>query len=300
MASPFFILTVLAAVLWDSSYALIVGTVLAGSWLKGTPELPGQRRGSAIGRFQATCLAVLVLCHLVRPWLVASSMSGSTQFGQALALVPTVLSATRQGGLWYANSLALAALVAAQFLIKPRAASLALWIAIAALGVLAATRAASSHASEEGDFSFAEISQFLHLLATSVWAGGILVSAFLVVPHWPSAESASLWNYAHRLSQTVTWALAILILSGIYVAWRDLHGTVSSLWTHPWGKILLAKGSLVALAALLGSLTRFRCVRCPPTSERAAAMGRLLRSEAVVMATILCLSGVLANTDPGR
>jgi len=274
---------VLAAILWDSCYALFVGTVLAGRWLTWAAEGSEHTR-RALHRFQTVSLAVLVLCHLIRPVLLASSMSGSTQFGQSVALVPTILSSTRQGGLWFANSLALAALVAAQFLTKSRAASLAFWVAIAALCLVAATRAASSHASEEGDFSLAEISQFLHLLATSVWAGAILVSAFLVVPHWPAIGASTLWNYARRLSQTVTWALAVLVLTltGVDTAWRSLHGAIGALWSHPWGKILLVKGSLVGLAVLLGSLTRFRCVRCPPSSERAAAMTKLLRSEAVV------------------
>jgi copper resistance protein D len=234
----------------------------------------------------------------VRPWFVASSMSGATQFREALALVPTILTATRQGGLWYANSLALALLAAAQFFGSGRAASAATRIEIAALCVLASTKAASSHASEEGDFTLAEISQFLHLLATSIWAGAIVVSGLLVVPRLAALAGASaLWSYGSRLSKTVTWALGVLVLSGLYTSWRDMHGTISPLWTTPWGRILAAKGVLVALAVFLGSLTRFRCLGRPATSKRAAAMRNLMRSEAAVMAVILCLSGVLANTS---
>ena len=289
-------LQILATILTDLGFALVVGTLLAGAWL-------GNEAGSAdsirLQRMSSVCLAVLAVCHLARPWFVASSMSGTTEFRPVLNLVPTILSGTRQGSLWYANSLALAALIAAQWQRKPRPASLATWPAVAALGVLAAIRAASSHASEAGDFSIAEISQFLHLLATSVWAGAILVSAFLVAPHWPGFGISTLWNYSRRLSQTVTWALAILVLTGIYTAWRGLHGSVNVLWTHHWGRILLVKISLVALAVLLGSLTRFRCVKRPPRSETAAIMVQLLRYEAVIMAVILAVSGLLANTDPG-
>lgn len=289
-------LQILLTILTDLSFALVVGTLLAGAWL-------GNEAGSAdsirLRRMSFVCLAVLVVCHLARPWFVASSMSGTTEFRQVLDLVPTILSGTRQGGLWYANSLALAALIAAQWRMKPPVTSLATWLAVASLGVLAATRAASSHASEAGDFSIAEISQFLHLLATSVWAGAILVSAFLVAPYWPRLGASTLWNYTRCLSQTVTWALAILVLTGIYTAWRGLHGTVNVLWTHQWGRILLIKISLVALAMLLGSLTRFRCLKRPPKRETAAIMVQLLRCEAVTMAVILAVSGLLANTDPG-
>jgi copper resistance protein D len=287
-------LQILLAILNDLSFALIVGTLLASAWLgKDAADSTRLRRMSTV------CLAVLLVCHLARPWFVASSMSGTTNFRQALDVVATVLTATRQGSLWYANSLVLAVLIAAQRRMKPRGTSPATGIAIAALVVLAATRAASSHASEAGDFSIAEISQFLHLVATSVWAGAIVVSAFLVVPQWPGFGASTLWHYSRRLSQTVTWALAMLVLTGIYTTWRAIDGTVDVLWTRHWGRILLIKVSLVVLAALLGSLTRFRCVQRPPKNETAALMVRLLWCEALVMAVILAVSGLLANTNPG-
>jgi putative copper export protein len=77
-----------------------------------------------------------------------------------------------------------------------------------------------------------------------------------------------------------------------------MHGTVSALWISPWGRTLLAKVAFVGLAALLGSLTRFRCLGRPATSRRATTMTNLLRSEAAVMVAILSISGLLANASP--
>lgn len=301
MPSPVTALTVAAAVLWDSSYAVIVGALLSAWWLRAIPAerslaIPGFR----LRRPAATCLAVLIVCHLVRPWLVASSMSGSTRFGETLALVPTILSSTRQGEIWYANSVALVILLAVYLISRGNGTSAPTWIAAAALCVLAATKAASSHASEEGDFTLAEMSQFLHILATSIWAGAIVVSGLLVVPRLAVLDTAStLWSYGSRLSKAVTWALAALVLSGLYTSWRDMHGEIHTLWTGAWGRTLLIKGAFVGLAALLGSLTRFCCLRRPATGSRAMTMTRLMRSEAAVMGVILCVSGLLANTNPG-
>lgn len=301
MPSPVTALTVTAAVLWDSSYALIVGALLSACWLRAIPaEQSLAIPGFHLRRLAATCLAVLIVCHLVRPWLVASSMSGSTRFGETLALVPTILSSTRQGGLWYANSVALVVLLAARLFSRGSVTSAAIWIDIPALCVLAATKAASSHASEEGDFTLAEISQLLHILATSIWAGAIVVSGLLVVPRLAVLDTTStLWRYGSQLSKTVTWALAALVLSGLYTSWRDMHGEIHTLWTGAWGRILLVKGAFVGLAALLGSLTRFRCLRRPATGNRAMMMTRLMRWEAAVMGVILFVSGLLANTNPG-
>jgi copper resistance protein D len=297
-------LNILVAVLSDSGYAVLIGALLAAYWLNGSAKF-GESAGSGaaadwgapLSRLRIACLVVLVAAHLVRPWFVASSMSGATQFRAVLALVPTILTSTRQGGLWYASSGALTMLAAAQFFGGGRAACAAVWMEIAALCALAATKAASSHASEEGDFSLAEISQFLHLLATSVWAGAIVVSGLWVVPRLAALEGASaVWSYGGRLSKTVTWALGVLVLSGLYVSWRDMHGAIAPLWTSRWGRILVSKAVFVGFAVLLGSLTRFRCLGRLPSGTRASTMTRLLRSEAGVMLGILCLSGVLANT----
>jgi copper resistance protein D len=230
-------LNVLVAVLSDSSYAVLVGSLLATSWLKGVAvseraavRVPNV--DSRLARVGTVSLAVLVFCHLVRPWFVASTMSGSTHFREAFALIPTILSSTRQGGLWTANSVALAMLFAARLVARNRSPAVAPWIGMPALVVLAATKAASSHASEEGDLTLAEMCQFVHLLATAVWAGTIIVSGLVVVPGFVAAGTTpALWNYGKRLSQFVTWALGVLVLSGLYVSWRDVHGAASVVWT---------------------------------------------------------------------
>lgn len=295
MGSPVAALSAAAAILSDSSYALIIGELLAAWWLSATARAAAVHFPN-LRRLAATCLAVLIVCHLLRPWLVASNMSGSTRFQETLALVPTILSSTRQGGLWYANSIALAVMLGVRFL---GGRSFSIGMEIAGLCVLAATKAASSHASEEGDLTLAEISQLVHILATSVWAGSVVISGFFIVPRLAALDAvAALWSYGSRLSKTVTWALAMLLLSGFYTAWHDIHGNISALWTGAWGRTLLAKIAFVGFAMSLGSLTRFRCLRRPASPDRASAMTRLLRFEAIVMMAILCISGLLANTNP--
>lgn len=289
-------LNILATILADSSYALLTGALLAHRWLRDLEATAEQER---LRRLALWLVTVMVVCHLTHPWFVASSMSGSTQFREVLALIPTILSATRQGWIWYTNSIAIAVLVALQFWSRGHHSSSRTWINIAALLVLAATKSASAHASEEGDFRWPEIAEFLHLLGTAIWAGAIVISGFLVVPHIAGQLGAkTLWIYGARLSRTVTWAVAILVLSGVYTAWRDMHQTPHLLWTSGWGQILLFKTSFVALALLLGAATRFRCLGRPAETLSAALMTKLMRSEAAVMIAILCISGLLANSSP--
>lgn len=297
-------LRVLSAALSDTSYAFFIGACLALYWLRGGgvdhPQKDRAVSGFVLKRLGIVCLACLIVCHVVHPWFVASSMSGSTQFRPTLTLVPTILSSTRQGAIWYTNSIALAILLGIQFLNGNRAGSAASWVSASALCVLAATKAASSHASEQGDFSLAEIAQFVHLLATSVWAGAIVVSGFLVAPRMLANRAVpALWSYGKTLSRTVTWALIILVLSGLYVAWSDMHRTFRVLWSSQWGAILLTKASLAGIAVILGGFNRLRCLGRPASSDGAGIMAKLLRAEAFVMIAILCLSSALGNSNPG-
>jgi len=277
-------LRVLTTILADGSFALAVGVLLAGAW-----------GANGLRRFSTVALAFLAGCYLVRPWFLAESMSGSTGLRETLGLVPDVLSSTRQGALWYAGGVVIVILLVAHVAWPSRPA-----IQLVALSALAATKAASTHASEAGDWSVAELAEFLHLAATAVWAGAILVSAWFVVPLLTRCEGPdALWKYGRRLSRTVTYALLALAASGLYVSWSDMHSEIGRLWTTGWGKILLVKLFLVGIAALLGSMVRFRCLRRPANSDRARLMEQLLCAEATALALVLCLSGALANANPG-
>ncbi len=304
MNGPVQVLSVLFVALSNATYALIVGVWLAGRWLGATaadraafsakvmPVRPLRRLGLA-------SVAILVLGHLVHVWFVAASMSGRSGISEVMAVVPTILSSTRQGTLWYANSVILLALLAATLVRSQRARTSTTWLLPVSLCLLAAIKAVSGHAADAGDFTLAEVFQFLHLLATAVWAGAVVVSGLLVVPHLVRfAEPAGLWSYGKRLSGAVTWGLLVLLLSGIYTADRELNGSLHALWTSSWGKVLVAKVTFALIALLLGALSRFKCLKRPATGGRAALMATLLRTEAVVMILILCLSSLLANTPP--
>jgi len=173
------------------------------------------------------------------------------------------------------------------------------WIAFAAISLIAFIKAASGHAADLGDFTLTEIAQFLHILSTAIWAGAILVSGFFIMNQLARhVTHASLWIYGSKLSKTVTWALIVLLLSGIFTSDRELNNSLPALLSSTWGKILLIKITFVLIALFLGAMSRFLCLQRAATNARAILLARLLLTEAVVMLCVLCLSGLLANTAP--
>jgi len=298
-------LNVLFTIAWDAAYVLIVGTLLARHWLAFDDrriENSDHRNSIFPTRLQRRLLLIsiagLLIAHLVRPWFLTASMSGSDHFAEDLALVPTILSSTHQGVLWYINSLAIAALGIA-ILLPLRAKLITRWTLYLSLALIAFTKAAAGHAGADGDFTVAEFAQILHVLSTAVWAGAVIVSGLFVVPQLARiGDTSILWSYGNRLSTTVTWALVTILATGVYTSDRELNESLNALKNSDWGRILLAKITLVLIAVALGAMSRFGCLQRPAIQERVMRMVRLLLVESIVMIFVLCLSGLLGGTPP--
>jgi putative copper resistance protein D len=297
VSGPVVALNIFFSVLSDSGYAVSCGCLLAIRWLNDAATEINQLR--ILRRVFLACVTALALGQVVRPWFSAASMSGSDSFAGNLALVPDILSSTHTGHVWYIGSLGLVALLATVFFAGRQVKTATGWLFAVSLFLIGCAKAASGHAAGDGDFTLAEFSMLLHVAGTAVWAGTVIASGFIVVPGLAKLpELVALWIYARLLSRTVTWALIAILLSGIYTSWRELNGSLSGLWSSGWGRILLTKIAFVSVALALGAISRFKCVQCPASSERAKLMVRLLWAEALIMVVILCLSGLLANTAP--
>jgi putative copper resistance protein D len=299
--NPLLVLSIALTIIADTAYAVIVGTFLAGRWLDAADSVPAARPLAPRGRRKLllVCVAAYIVVHLLRPWFLAVSMSGSNDFSSDLALVPTILSSTHQGKLWFITSAAIALLLIGTLAIASNAKRAAGWVIFIALIVIAFTKAASGHAADDGDFTLNEFSMFLHIVATAVWSGSVLVGGFLVLPRLVrDTTHDTFWNFGSRLSGSVTWALGGLLVSGIYTADRELNNTLHALWSSAWGKVLITKVSFVLIAITLGAMSRFLCLGRSPEPARAALMVRLMTTEAAVMVCILFLSGLLGSTAP--
>jgi len=291
-------LSVIASIVGDIAYAVLIGLLFAQRWLAApvfSPVLP-QLRNIVTRRELLASLALLGLAHLVKPWFVASSMSGSSNFHENLLLVPSILSSTHEGKLWWLGSFAILMLTS---LIARFHRGVWQWFVIGAICLLAFIKAGSGHAADEGDFTLTEMLQTVHILATATWAGPILMSGFVVLPNLVRTISPALiWEYGGRLSRVATYSIGIIIVTGIYSSDKELSGTFSGLWMSTWGRILIAKITFVLLALTLGAVSRYLYLRNESTKERSCYLRNMVFSEAIAMLAILCLSGLLGNTAP--
>jgi len=248
--------------------AAAVGTAAASAWLlpastaADIQPLLGQLR-LALWRLFGSCLLVVTVANGVELLLRTASFS-ELPLGEAFPEIGTVLLKTHYGGLWLARSAMILTLWIAWALHRRRLASRLLPVVmLGALTVIAVTLSAAGHAGDDGLFTLVNLANSLHIVGAFLWAGGILVTALIILPRLRgSAEASSralVADASLRLSSLATLALALVLIPGSYNAWLQVgswHGLVAT----TYGQLLIAKIALVAVMMLLGALNRYRYV----------------------------------------
>jgi copper transport protein len=221
--------------------------------------------------------------------LVASVLSLSLQGLDALALP---LGQFWRPEVWIsglATSFGSTALMAAGALLVGLVAMRAAKPRILALTALAGAGlalAASGHASTSEPQLVARPAVFLHSICIAFWVGSLVPLAAIMRDRTRGDGELS------GFSRIIPIPLAILIATGIYLAWMQLDRP-DALWTTSYGEILSAK--LLGVLALLGLAAANRYVLVPRLqARRPGAAQPLAASIAIESAIALALLGIVA------
>lgn len=236
-----------------------------------------------------TAVAAVVIGFLARgPYVTASGWS-------ALDLGLLGQTAASQFGVLYLVRLAL--LVPAGLLVRrllrpaPPDRLLAAAGAVLSAGVVV-TYAMAGHAVA-GDWPVVAVtSDAAHLTAMSLWAGGLVLLAACALR--PRHEDR-VGDAARRFSRLAVNALAVLVVTGAWQAWREV-GSVDALTGTGYGKLLLAKLGVVAGLLGLGAVSWYAVRR----ARGAGWLRRSVPAEAVLVVAVLAVTSVLVATRPGR
>lgn len=248
---------------------------------------------------------MLVLACGLYLWLEAAVMSGAP-FSEAGAAVGAVLMQSHFGVAWAVGFVgAMLACVGG----GARSGRMAWWLAAVGMIVYAAGKAAASHAADTGDFTLREAVHVVHLIATAMWAGSVMIAANVqgCSRFTASATPPQRAAFCTQLSHLATIALGVVVISGIYNATQDTAHLNAPLLNVLYGRVLTLKLGFVTLAVLLGGYNRM--IHLPHLQAAAVEGGaayhdaqrgfnRLLAAEAVVMLLVLITAGVLGHTSP--
>jgi copper transport protein len=172
--------------------------------------------------------------------------------------------------------------------------ALLLWPALLLGAALVAGSPLSGHqATEANSSTLSQALDWVHLLAASIWAGGLAVVAACI---WPLAPSLRRTVFV-RFSRLATVLVGLIVLGGTYLSVVRLPD-LADLWSTGYGRVLLLKLGLVSLAFSWGALHNF-VIR--PRLERGETQPRVWRSllgESAVAMAVLLAAAVLVNTPP--
>jgi copper transport protein len=173
---------------------------------------------------------------------------------------------------------------------------------------LAATWSLANH-SASGEASAAAIpADITHLVAMSAWLGGLTVLALALLP---SRDLKAMRTAVPAFSQAAAISVAALLATGLFQTWRQVR-TPAALIGTDYGRLLLAKASLVCLLLALGlgarawtrrhysTSTGNRGTTRNPDPHQVYHFRRRIAAETTLGVAVLALSAVLVATEPAR
>ena len=167
------------------------------------------------------------------------------------------------------------------------------WPALALSLLLVSGLSLSGHQATEPNSSWlSEVADWLHLVAASIWVGGVATLAFLVWPLAPALRRCAFLGFA-RLAILLVGAM---VLAGGYLALVRLP-ELSDLWDTPYGRFLLLKIGIVGLALTWGAVHHL-FVRPRLEAGDDVDVGPSLVGETAVAFAVLLAAAMLTNVAP--
>ncbi len=147
----------------------------------------------------------------------------------------------------------------------------------------------------------------VHVLAVSVWLGGLVGLLAWVLR---DADVASSITATRRFSSVALWSVVAIVVSGGLQGVRQVGWSWEGLTTTTYGRLLLAKVALVLLVVLVAWASRRRLAAVPAAdedrtvpagaSDARRALRRTVAWESAGLLVVLVLSAVLSVTVPAR
>jgi len=220
-------------------------------------------------------LAVLIAGSIVELLARTAEMSGRP-FPAFFSVLPTVLFRTHYGSVWLIRIGALFLLALSKTAVRYRDKRAFLFFMLLLGLIVSMTASASGHASDAGDFSLPEIMDWLHLLAASVWGGGLMVLSACVLPYLIGREEGTaplIASVAGKFSAMAGLAVGIVAITALYNGLKYV-GSLNALLGAPYGWAVMAKIMLFLVLINLGAFNRYVSVPLLQEWAGASAEGR--------------------------
>ena len=201
-------------------------------------------------RLATIALIVLMLGNVAGLLVQAGQASGFEIAAPWSAAVNGVLFTTRYGVLWIARLALIFALTGLLSAADPRR-----WLVLGVSLLLLLSISLGSHAAAEAQPTLPVFADWIHLLAASIWIGGLIHFALglrAVRDRDAGFRTRLTARLIPRFSALALLSVGTLALSGLYSAILRI-GTLEALGGTVYGRALIVKLSLALCAIMLGT-----------------------------------------------
>ena len=143
-----------------------------------------------------------------------------------------------------------------------------------------------SHSAASGSHSLAIGSLVVHVVALSLWVGGVFALVLL--------KDADRTVALPRFSQLALWAAIAVVGSGLINAWTRLN--FASAWSSSYARIVIAKSLLTLVLLVIGFRNRKALAKSDKTGWN--LLSRVILVEALIMGAVVALGSWLSGTRP--
>ena len=177
--------------------------------------------------------------------------------------------------------------------------------AFAAGGAVLLVPGVSGHAGEIAPRGLSLAFDWLHLVAGSIWVGGLIGLLVLALTVPAAQRVAALVVCVPRFSNVALLSVLVLVGAGIGSSVQELP-TFASLWQTSYGKTLLVKIAILGAALLLAAVNLLRTTPRFKACERRPELGlptarllqRLVGGETLLVAGAVLAAAVLSSLPP--
>ncbi|MCT2586881.1 bifunctional copper resistance protein CopD/cytochrome c oxidase assembly protein [Actinophytocola sp. S1-96] len=202
----------------------------------------------------------------------------------------TLLGLIEQAKAWLITALvALVVAVGTRFVLSWRSTAVLFGVAVFGVTPVAVT----GHSSSGGQHDLATNSLLFHLVAASLWVGGLV--ALLIFGRRVTSGPA-LRLAATRFSATALVCWIIMAVSGVLNAWVRLP--VSDLFTTEYGLLVVAKIAALVVLGAFGFVHRQKTIATIEAGGSSHPLVRLAAVEVLVMCLTIGIAAALARTPP--
>jgi cytochrome c oxidase assembly factor CtaG/putative copper export protein len=272
----------------DLAAVCAVGLAVAAAFLlpASSSRLRGERARDA-GGVVWPALAMVVLAAAQIPFTLSNVLAEPLGGIATPTLLSQFVTQTDLGRALAAQMVLAAALAVTAFLVESTAG--AAWLLALALACLV-PQALVGHSASAVGHTLAVGSLLVHVLAASLWVGGLLALAVAA-----RRGTAGLKYAVPRFSTLALWCFAAVAVSGIVNAAVRL-GSLDALLTTSYGGLVLAKAGALLVLAAFGQRHRARTVPDVAGGGPAVAFAKVAVAELAVMAATFGLAVALGRT----